>query len=88
MITKQSTNSEKLQAIEELLVSVKSVLDFQVCHNEAQDVPEYIASELIDIIEWMSPYPELSPMIAKKFLEVNDYSGISKEIKKYFNLAY
>lgn len=81
--------SEQMKMIKN---SVKSVVD-QVLQNskknEAEDNPEFIASEIIDLTEWLASEIEMQKPIAKLVLEAHPWpNGVSVLIKRHFSLPY
>jgi hypothetical protein len=65
---------------------ISSILNQNVKKEEAQDIPEFIAYEVIDLIEWVADY-ELQPYVAKKLIREYSMDKEAQEyIKKYFSL--
>lgn len=57
--------------------------------NEADDVAEYLALQLIDRIEWSTQDHELQKPIASAVLKAHKWPmGVEGSLKKYFSLAY
>lgn len=73
------------QAIDVVISQVK----IQAKKNDALDIPEFIASEIIDLVEYCSPEIAMQQAVAKAVLDSGDWpNGTDAPVKKHFNLPY
>jgi hypothetical protein len=73
------------QAIDVVISQVKE----QAKKNDAMDIPEFIASEIIDLVEWCTPEAEMQVAVAKAVLDQGDWpQGTDIPVKRHFSLPY
>jgi hypothetical protein len=62
---------------------------YQAIRADASDVAEFVAHEVIDLVEWCSPTPDLHTPVAKLVLDSATYpAGVRLAVCSYFNLPY
>lgn len=73
--------------IQESMLGVRDVFDYQIAQQDAKDIPESCAIEIIDLVEWMAP-DKLQRTVAKKIIEQwSDLpQGTKRIIADHFNL--
>jgi hypothetical protein len=78
--------------LEQIKVAATSVIDivlYEAAKVDATDNPEYLASEIIALVEWSSRAIAHNGAVAQ--LVLNSYpwpNGVGVEVKAQFNLPY
>ena len=78
--------------MESIKASAKLVLEhsqYQAKRADATDIPEYLALEIIDLVEWCSDNPDLHSPVAKLVLDSGTFpQGVRLPVCRHFNLPY
>ena len=78
-----------LEAIRTAAALVVEHAAYQAAKVDAGDNPEFIAGEIIDLVEWCSPGPDLHTPVAKLVLDAGDWpQGVRLPVCRHFNLPY
>lgn len=80
---------EQLEIAANVAERVHDMAMYNAKRCDADDIAEYIASEIIDLVEWMSPDASLNRYIGSKIVDIYQFpKGTIVLIKQYFDLAY
>jgi hypothetical protein len=82
-------NQEQVADIKQTVDKVVSHTICQAAKVDALDVASFVASEIIDLIEWMSGDIAYNATIAKYVLDAHDWPmGTGYYVKRHFGLPY
>lgn len=85
----KALSSNDLKAIKECAARVYHMAMYNAVKNDAKDISEYVAGEIIDLSEWMSPDIDWTKHIAVQVMDLFKLPpGVSIHIKKHFDLPY
>jgi len=78
--------------LEQIKKAAQSVIDMTVYNAtrfDCMDNPDYLASEIIALVEWTSAHIEHNSAVARMALDSYPWpNGVSVEVKAQFNLPY
>lgn len=83
--------TEEISMVDELAKRVYDMASYNANKDDvqAQTIPEFMACEVIDLAEWMSPDADTATAVAEKVIEIYTLpSGTAALVKKYFELGY
>ena len=80
---------QQAKQIKEAIKAIIGQVHIQAKKNEAEDIGEFIASEIIDLVEYMSPEVDMQTAIAKAVLDTEKWPQETyKPVRKHFSLPY
>lgn len=81
-----------VETVRKIQSAAKLVLEhtnYQATRANASDVPEFVAGEILDLVEWVSPSPETQANVAKLVLDNGNFpQGVRLPVCRHFNLPY
>lgn len=82
-------SGEQAKQIKQAIQGIVNQVEIQAKKNDASDIGEFLASEIIDLVEYMSPEVEMQGAIAKAVLDAKDWPKETfLPVKKHFNLPF
>lgn len=72
-------SSAKAEEIDDTAERILDMIIYEIEKEDAIDVNEFVAYEILDLCEWMSPDHTTSNLVLKRLLT---YDGFSDRVKK------
>jgi hypothetical protein len=79
----------EIESIKQAAQAVIDITTYEAAKIDCLDNPEYLASEIIALVEWTSTKVEHNNAVAKLVLDSYNWPmGVSLPVKEQFNMPY